>query len=189
MTATIDLFERTGTAGAPISENATNNNWKSEDRKDSLYKYYYYPIKRPEGDVWVNHSASRYMYARISGTFSQIKRVRWKITGLGMTSGLRLYLKQTHTYVEPTIDFDGSLIYGNTSPLYIYPNLSTSGPTSATTRIHTLASNTTYYTDFIKSQLWIDDTTDVFDDDGNLIEQYVGNSDVIKFELQMDEYE
>lgn len=177
MAILIELFERTGPSGAPVDEAATNNNWKSEDRRDSLYKYYYYPIKKPEGDVWVIHSVPRFLFGRISGTFSEIKRVRWKITGLSMGSGLRLYLKQTHTYIEPTNDFDGSLIYGNSNPLYIFPNLSTVNPTSASTRVTSLNANTTYYTDFIKSQLWVDEAASV------------GNTTPVTFELICDEYE
>lgn len=190
MAILIDLYERTGPAGLPIDEVSFNNNWKSEDRQDSLYKYYYYPIKRPEGDVWVNHSVPRFMFGKISGTFSEIKRVRWKIEGLGLNSGLRLYLKRTHTYIEPTNTFDGSLVYGNTDPLYIFPNLSTVGPTSATTRIESLTANTTYYTDFVMSQLWVDDTNVLLDGSTEVSgTNAVGNTTPITFQLICDEYE
>jgi len=176
MSLQISIFERTGSPF--VDEEVFNSNWKNQGLKDSLFKYYYYPIRRPEDDDWVKHSATKYLYAKIEGTYSQAKRVRWKITGLSMTDGVRLYMAQTHTYAVPTTDFAGNLIYGERDPLYIYPNLSTVGPTDADTRLSTLSSDTTYYTDFIMSQLWVDDTSG-----------YVGNSDIIDFKLEVDEYE
>ena len=179
MPITIDIFERTGD---PFTdEEVTNNNWKNDGLLDSLYKYYYYPIRRPEDPVWVKHSVTKYIYATITGTFELAKRVRWKITGLGLASGCRLYLGQTENYVEPTDAVNGALVYGNTDPLYIYPNISTVGPTSATSRDNALvnpAGTTTYYTDFLCTQLWVDDT-----------DVYVGNTDTITFQLELDEYE
>ena len=177
MSLAITIYERTGSPGS--NEEVFSSNWKNQGTyPDSTHKYYYYPIRRPDDPDWVKHSATKYIYARINGTYTQAKRVRWKITGLGMTDGVRLYLGQTSTYAVPTTDFDGTLVYGNTDPLYIYPNLSTSGPTTATTRLNTLATDTTYYTDFLITQMWVDDTS-----------AYVGNSDIISFTLEVDEYE
>lgn len=176
MAIQIEFFERTGPSAAPITEPIDNNNWKREDLRDSLYKYYYYPIKRPEGTI-NNLSYSRYLFAKISGLYPKIKRLRWKISNINTNKNVKFMFGQSNIYTTPTNSLHPLVTpTTNVSEIYLYPNYSTISPTQATEYLSNLEENGTYYTDFIISQLWVGDGP------------FLGNVDPLTFEIELEEY-
>lgn len=178
MSITIEIYERTGPAGSPTDQLVTNVNWKSQSLPDNLYKYFYYPIRLPEDGNLMSCSVPKYLYAKISGTYSAAKRVRWSITGT-KDVGTLIMLGQTSTYSTPTPSMSGLLTNAKDSGNYVFPKLSTTttpNPSAAFTP--TLAANTTYCTDFLVTQFIA-------------LNSYgtVGNSNEILVRLELDEYE
>ena len=178
MAITIELYERTGTAGSFIDEKVTNMNWKRRSLVDSLHKYYYYPVRIPFGDELTSHSVPKYIFAKITGSYSKAMRVRWKISGQA-DDGTRVLVGQTNTFATPTTLMRGDLttLPVNGTPMYYIPRLSTTSPTTGM-HLSTLQANTTYYTDFLVTQFFMDDSAST-----------VGNSNEYTVELILDEYE
>jgi len=178
MSVLIELFEATGPA--KTSELVYNMNWKNVSAVDSSYKYWTFPINRPIDDVddeLYVCSYVKYVYAKISGTYSKVKRVRWSVNG---TPGnfSRLYYNMTNSYTNPNVNLMSNGVLIN-SPVVIVPCLSTVSPESATTRITTLSPNTTYYTNYFTTQLYVQRKN----------YNNVGNTQPINFYLSLDDYE
>lgn len=180
MAITIELYERTGPAGSPVDTLVTNMNWKSHSLNDNLYKYYYYPIRLPETSP-TNQSVPKYLYAKISGTYASARRVRWKLSGQADV-GTRVLVGTSATYTTPqaNLSLTGilSTLPEDNKPIYVIPRLSLTSPTSSPTFTPELASNTTYYTDFLVTQFLIDSRATA-----------VGNSNEYTVILTLDEYE
>lgn len=178
MAITIEIYERTGPAGSPTDELVTNMNWKSQSVNDSLNKYFYFPIKLPNGTM-ANYSVPKYLFAKISGTFAGAKRVRWKITNPTHDQGARVMWNTADVYATPQPSIKGDLTaIANASEVLIVPKLSTSGPTSGLALTPSLAANTTYYTNFLVTQFMVDSMS-----------ASVGNSEETGVLLILDEYE
>lgn len=178
----IELYEATGSS--PDTGIVDNLNWKSISGVDATYPYYLHPITRPY--FWGNGDARndsalyacsevKYNYAIISGTYSAAKRVRWVISG-PTDLDTNLYYQITNTYTIPTnLLMTGTFINNSTT---LYPGLSTSGPSSAS-QIINLTPNTTYYTNYLVTQLYVKR--------GAWNE--VGNTTEITISLLVDDYE
>lgn len=178
MAITIQIFERTGPAGSPDDQLVTNMNWKSQSLNDALHKYYYFPIRLPQGDILASYSVPKYLYAKISGTYSKIKRIRWKIVGPAEDGILvRMGTSASYSTPQPKLHGDLTWIQDNTEQL-IVPRLSTTSPTGSPQLLNTLAANTTYFTDFLVTQLMITSP--------NIP---VGNTEEVGIMIVLDEYE
>lgn len=177
MAITIEIYERTGSAGSPVDQLVTNMNWKSQSLPDSLYKYFYYPIRLIDDGSMINCSVPKYIYAKISGTYAGARRLRWEITG-EKDLGTRILATSTPTYVTPTTAFRAEMtdIQDGT---YFFPRL-TAGSSPGASPIATplLAANTTYCTEFLCTQFIVDSSMTT-----------VGNSNEILVSLTLDEYE
>lgn len=177
MAITIQIYERTGPSGSPTDTLVTNMNWKSQSLNDDLYKYYYFPVRIPTSTL-ANYSVPKYLYARISGSYASAKRVRWKLVGPRDPGG-RILFGTSDSYATPTPTIAGNLTtLGNDIESIIVPKLSTVGPTSGLSSLSELATNTTYYTNFLVTQFMLDSTA-----------SSVGNSEEIGVLLILDEYE
>lgn len=175
MAIKIEIFERTGSASSPTDELVTNMNWKSQSVNDSINKYYYFPIKLPDGSL-ANYSVPKYLYAKISGTYTGAKRVRWKLSGTN-DQGNRVMWNISDLYATPVPQIMGGLSY-MPGDVLVVPKLSTSGPDGAPALTPNLAANTTYYTNFLVTQFMVDNSS-----------ASVGNSEEIGVYLILDEYE
>lgn len=175
MPINIEIYERTGPVGSPVDTLVTNMNWKSSSLADNLFKYYYYPVRQPMGGDMMSCSVPKYIYAKISGTYAGIKRVRWSISG-EVDDGARVTVGTRSTYSTPLPSFQGDL--SPYQPGVVIPKLSTAGPTNSPVLTPSLTPNQTYYTDFLVSQFILTDSA-----------YAVGNSNVFQVELILDEYE
>lgn len=192
MAITIQLYQDTGavvsghgTTRIPV----TNIGWKSNGT-DETNSYVFYPINRPE-DVATpfGYSFKQYHYIKISGAYPAGSRLRFNISG-GVNAtrpagyegsgSARLFYKLTNTYQVPDDTFDGSMIFlpsGTTQ--MIYPTVSTTGPEAATSYIKHLAQDTTYYTQYLVTQLFVDQG----------LETEFGNIGELHITALVDEYE
>lgn len=191
MALNVTVWEDSG----PITSNrgttriqVTNIGWKSTGT-DETNLYVYNPIIRPQDNIPLTYSYKKYNYMKIAGTYPVGCRPRIKIRGdyngdppqgYEGTDKVRLYYKLSTVYEEPNNTWDGSLIYippGATRILY--PMVSTSGPESASSYSQYLTANTTYYSQYLVTQLVVEQGAEV--DFGNIGE--------LNIEWYMDEYE
>lgn len=153
MSITVELFEATG----PLKtiEEADQMNWKAISAIDSVYPYWQFPIKRPyeNADELYNVSYVKYIYGKISGTYSKAKRVRWQLTDIPQL-GTKLYYKMTNSYVNPNQLLMGTGTYIN-SPVILFPCLSSVSADNASSYLMNLTPNTTYYTNYLVTQLYV----------------------------------
>ncbi len=123
------------------------------------------PLVRPEFDGEVVLSYKVYTFFKISGTYTKIKNLKLKIK-LGeaaQATKAMLFYKLTDTYAAPTNAFDGTMIPGYTgsafcngqSEIVLYPNWSTSGPNTATSRAISYGPNQTIYSQYLVTQLYV----------------------------------
>lgn len=188
MTITCELYQDSGAVVS--SHGATrisvdNIGWKSSGL-DETYSYVYYPIRRPTTSPF-SYSYTQYTYGKVSGTYVNGRAPRFVISGnvngsppLGYagTSGVRLYYKITSTYAAPTNTWDGSLIFiPGGSSLTLYPKINTTGPEAAGSYTHPLLANTTYYTQYLVTQLVVEAGSGY------------GNIGALQIALHVDEYE
>lgn len=190
MTLNVEFYQDTG---PKVSNHGTtrvsvnNIGWKSNGL-DETNSYVFYPINRSDtGDT--HWCYTQYTYVKISGTYPAASRPKFYISGaidgaapdghVG-TNKVRLFYKLTNEYNPPSGNIDGSLIYlppGVTQVLY--PMMSDVGPEMATSYIQHCSGNTTYYTQYLVTQLLVEPGTKF--DYGNVGELHV------KFTI--DEYE
>lgn len=175
MAIKIEVFERTGSASSPIDELVTNMNWKSQSVNDSINKYYYFPVRLPNGTL-ANYSVPKYIYAKISGTYAKAKRVRWKLSGSN-DEGNRIMWNTSDVYATPQPQMMDGLM-NVPGEMLIVPKLSTTSPTASPILRQELSTNTTYYTNFLVTQLMVDSFA-----------ASVGNTQELGVYLILDEYE
>lgn len=189
MTMLVELYEDSGTAvaGRGTTRIAVENiGWKNSGLDESN-SYIYHPITRSETDVvW---SYTKYNFMKISGTYAAGARPRIQISGnvagaapegYQSTTKVKLYYKLTNEYETPSNAMDGSLIYVPPGGITVYPKLSTVGPEDASsTYVHHLAGNTTYFSQYLVTQLLVEPGT-AFD---------YGNLGELVVKVFVDEYE
>jgi hypothetical protein len=177
MALAVEIWEKSGAGGT--SELATNVNFKNYSGVDSLYKYYQYPVRRPTGDTLYNVSYQQVIYGKFSGTYAYAKRPRWSLGSGILANKGRIYYALSNTYpgATPLLRSDLTLV---TQP-YLFPNISSTSPEAATSYIQTLSGNTTYYTQYLILQLYINQDTFV----GNMPDDDVG----FACKLEVDEFE
>lgn len=192
MSIIVRLYEESGPVvagrGANIIE-VDNIGWKSAGT-DETSEYVYDPISRPTGSAPFSYSYKKVNFIKIEGTYGIASRVRFKIygdllnktheEGYAFTDKVRLFYKLTDVYETPTNTFDGTLMYiAPGESKVVYPALSLTSPTSARAYPQYLESNTTYYTQYLVTQLFVEQGTPA--DFGNLGE--------LNIECYVDEYE
>lgn len=192
MAITVSLYEESGNLvggrGSTIIE-ANNIGWKASGSSEDN-EYVYAPISRPEGSAVFAHSYKKVNFLKIEGTYGIATRVRIKISGdilntapeagLAITNKVRLFYKLTSTYEEPTNQFSGDLMYiAPGESIVLYPALSLTAPNNADLYPQHLASDTTYYSQYLVTQLFVE--KGAITDFGNIGE--------LNIECYVDEYE
>lgn len=190
MTITVELFQDTGavTSGHGTTRLSVNNvGWK-DSPLDETNTYVFYPLVRPELTPF-GYSYKIHTYMKISGTYPLASRPRFRISGSVIGArppgyegegNSRLFCKLTNTYSAPSKSFDGSLIYVEPGQeLTLYPRMSTTGPEAATSYVKYLSANTTYYSEYLVTQLFVEQGMDI----------EIGNIGQLQLSVFVDEYE
>lgn len=182
MSINIQVFEETG---APVNGRGTvteidNFNWKNTS--DVSQPYFSYPLRRPLKAPDQTNSFKRFIFFKISGTYSYIKNVKI-IAEIGagkQATKTQLFYKFSSNYVEPTADFDGEMINADnlSKSIVWHPNLGDS-PILATSRPIIIGPNATVYSEYFVSQIRVNKGE--WND--------VGNTDEFKFKLSLQEFE
>jgi len=174
MAIDIEVFQEYGPVqgtgrGSTIQIN--NVGWRSLQTEETYGSYAQFPVRRPQtGQPALNQSYDYYTYFVISGEYLIATRpriiIKGNITGappegfVGTPTGARLFVRLTDTYSTPTNTHDGNLTYYNNNTLALFPRLSTIGPNQGLSHIRYLQPNTTYYTEFIHTKLYVDYMTE-----------------------------
>lgn len=185
MALTTELWEDTG----PLDSNnnpttrieVDNIGWK-DSPKDETVNPANYPIVRPYygfGSIY-NLSYKKYNYVKIYGTYNDVQNVRCFFKNRPKTDGtVRMYYMWTTEYQEPdNLLLNGSWFDPTNSPTW-YPLLSTSGPRGPADWVPQLTNDTTYYTKYLVTQLYIEPAS--MDNYGNLDTDF-------EFRVEYEEY-
>lgn len=192
MSIELSIWEDTG----PVSSGhgttrtqVTNIGWKASGLDDATDDYAYSPLIRPQNGVPFTYSYKKYNYLKIEGTYAAASRPRIKFTGnyngtppdgLEGQGDIRIYYKLTNTYEQPNNQYDGELIYLEPGQVQVvYPTVSTVGPEAATDHPQFLNTDTTYYTQYLVTQVLVPAG----------LETEFGNIGDINIEWYIDEYE
>lgn len=188
MTITVEIYEDTGavtSSHGTLRQSVSNIGWKN-NANDETNSYVFYPLQRPTSGV--TRSYKKYNYMKISGTFPRGSRPRIEVSGSTVgappvgyqaTDGNKLYYKLTNTYAVPDNAADGTLTEYLNTTVTLYPNVSTTGPEAATTTSQYLTGSTTYYTEYLVTQLHVEPGLDT---------EY-GNIGELAIKVFIDEYE
>lgn len=182
MSITIELYEDSGplVGGVPSNRQLIANvNWKNA--VGATPEYFNYPIRQTVGGL--NISYPKFIYAKISGTYTKVKRVRWQMKYKPSTDNtIVMVYGQTNTYTEPLKIWTGGSPWTNDGIDHAC-RLSTTGPQDAIAVPQPLVANTTYYTDYLVTQLIVrapGDPTAALP---------LGNTIPMEISITMDEYE
>lgn len=216
MSITIEAYEDSGMLTSnrgSIIQLVENIGHKSTSNDESFH-FSYYPILRPsphssnENDLY-GVSFHKYTHFKISGTYASATRVRIKMeviepegdeANLVYTkTGNRVVYKWTNHYQTPTENLLSGSTWDMESPKILVPCLSTSSPDTATDFVHILQPNTTYYTNFLVTQIHLNkgilenlgeipSLLELYKDDKTTLLDF-GNIPLIKVTVTLDEYE
>lgn len=192
MAITLEIFEDSGTqTGSPLKGTTRiqvdNIGWKASGL-DETFTFADYPIVRPELPQSASFSFHKYNFVKISGTYPLASRLQatlvgdtesGSLDGLILAGKVRLYYKWTNVYNTPTnAVLSGSLYDPNQLPIW-RPMFSSVGPESATSKLNTMVANTTYYSSYLVTQLYVEPS---------LWTEY-GNLGDLKMQFDLHEYE
>jgi hypothetical protein len=182
MSIIIDQYQDSGPllSGRGTTTTLINNvGWKVDGGAEGL-DYAEYPILRPSITPQTR-SFQYYTFFKLSGTYIKASRIRIAILGIPL-SGVKLFCGLADTYATPTSDHIGDLTYyqpptvAGSIGLVMYPKLSLTSPITGLSYPQYLTGNTTYYTQYLKTQLYVEAGS-------------YGNVDDIKIKCYVDEYE
>ena len=177
---TCQVFEETGpvvsSRGTTLTE-ITNFNWKRT--ADVTFPYYQYPLKRPEAVYDQTLSYKKYVFFKITGTFTYIKNILLEMSVVidDQAHKTDLFYKWSNTYAVPEMTYDGSMIMS--SGEIWRPALSATGPHVAGTWEKSRTGALTLYTPYLITQLRVNNST--WND--------AGNSKKFLFNFHFDEFE
>ena len=177
MSIQIKIYDVPNDVDLPVE--VSNANLKNSALAAPNAPYYLYPIRRPESNL-IQFSFTNKIFAEITGTYSTIKRLRWKIDVPDLNPvKSAFYYSLSYVYSDPTISFDGNGIYINDKTLNINPRTSDVAPTSATDFNYVWTNNKTVYTDYLQFQLAVQQAE----------ETDIGNIPPVEISLSDDLYE
>lgn len=196
MSPVLQFFQETGplTSGRGTAVTEVDNwNMKSSDSLTALYYPHdgstSAPLTRPTlaGDLTLSYKI--YTFFKISGTYTKIKNLKFKISvdSESQAAGAMLYHKLTNIYQTPNNAWDGQMVpvytgtaFANGSTeLVLWPNWSTTGPHVATSRALFYGPNQTLYSNYLVTQLYIKNSTAMTD---------VGNTAEFKLRMEFIEF-
>ena len=176
MAMTVELWEDSGpiTSGHGTTRIEVDNiGWKNSALSE-IYTFADYPITRPLPPNIYRTSFKKYNYFKIYGTYESAfdMEIRFNGTpvgsgnGSGTASKVKVFYKWSSTYAVPTTSLLNGTLYDPANPIIMKPLLSTTGPEGTALWTPTLATNTTYYTPYLITQLFVEPSE--WDDYGNL---------------------
>lgn len=177
--APLEIWEDSGpvlSGHGTTRQEVDNIGWK-DSGLDESFQFVDYPVGRPyTPNKLFSLSYKKYNYLKIQGTYSSIADVQVQFvgnptdnnsgSGTGKASGVRVYYKWQSVYEEPDNLFLGGSWFDPYDPPTWQPLLSTVGPEGAASYFTDLVDNTTYYTQYLVTQLYV--TNGAWDDLGNL---------------------
>lgn len=193
MAITMEIFEDSGETGSPVqpalSQSINNVGWK-DSALDETYVFVDYPIARPIPPASYSLSYWKYNYVKISGTYPAATRLQLKLSGdpegaahdalVDCNGGVRIYYKFSNTYSGNQNGLlSGTLYTPGSDPWFPLFTSSVNGPQDATTRINSMATDTTYYSNYFITQLYVEE--------GDWIDY--GNIGAIQMRFTLHEYE
>lgn len=166
MALTVEYWQDSGpvTSGRGTTRISVNNVGYKSSGLDESNPWVYYPVRRPQFSLF-NWSYTQYNYFKISGTYPAGKHFYIEVTHNVEAFKCKLYGKLTNVYQLPSNDWDSSLTYIPPGASIFVPRMSTSSPHLATTLPTTLSADTTYFSEYLVTQLYVEPDTDMF---GNL---------------------
>ena len=177
---TFEIFEETGpvVSGRGSVTQVTNVNWKRVG--DTSNAYYYYPLRRPTSGRDQTLSFKKYIFFKVSGSYSYIKNLKIFITPIdaAQASNYQLFYKFSNVYEEPTDSFDGKMIFSGNQSIVWTPNTSEVSPLQATSRA-ACVNNKTFYTGYLVTQMRVNQAAS----------SDVGNTAGFEFRLSLHEFE
>ena len=161
-------------------------------KNSALYLTEYYPTNetssapliRPLNAGEQTLSYKVYTFFKLSGSYDIIKNVRFRVsmeTAADTGVDAQLFFKMTNVYQTPDNAFDGDMILlansaGTVLSDPIYPNISTVGPNSATSRLISYANVSPLYTNYFVTQLRVNKGS------------FAGNTPEMKLKFECYEY-
>lgn len=180
MSLNIQVFEEYGPVVNGRGTIAEVDNFNLSRSNIFNYPYYFAPLRRPLINEDQTLSYQRYFFFRISGNTTTYKnlKIQLKIGEGKQATQTQLFYRLTNTYEAPNNLYDGRMIFTKNAEEqpYFYPNLSSSGPTTATSRPILVPANSDLYTQYFVFQMrtnsgdWSD----------------VGNTDEFKLKMTLD---
>lgn len=171
----IEIYEDTGSVTSShgsIRTIVTNYNWKSSG--DITIPYYLAPLHRPADNTELTCSYTKYLYFKISGTFTKAKNFKIILSAVpGLNT--QLFGALTNTYTVPDNSLNGNLQYIS-SPITLYPRIG--GDPSTASTVDAVVSTGTYYTEYLATQLRVNNSND-YD---------IGNTADLTIQLLLSEY-
>lgn len=193
MAITLEIYEDSGIAigATPKGTNrdqVDNCGWKSTGFQEA-FQFVDYPIIRPFDPLLARVSYKKYNFVKISGIYPAATRLRFSfigdVGGVGseddilFTNNVRLYYKWTSVYDTPDDLLLSGTLYDPSTATSFQPMFSSTGPEDATSKLNSMSANTTYYSSYLVTQLYVEPGG--WDDYGNIGDM------TLQFEL--DEYE
>jgi len=151
-----ELFERTSTATHTL---ISQINFKSTGV--AVDAYYLNTVNRPDNDGAVQFQASytKVIYAKVSGTYNRIERPRWRIEAPDLIGNdkVHLFVGMRDSYTQPVGTPDYTLTNLNEGKDF-FPN--TGVALSPTTYTKQWLNDTTFYTNYLVLQVYVQKGTD-----------------------------
>lgn len=174
MALTVELWEDSGTLSVgrgTIIQEVDNLGFKNSSL-DETTTFADFPIRRPINTELFTTSYKKYYHFKFYGTYTNLRNVSVLFegdpegsAGTELAGKVRILYKWSNVYATPDTTLLDGITYDPTNPPIWTPKLSTTGPNAATSYIDPVA-NTTYYTQFLITQLYIDKSSG--SDFGNL---------------------
>lgn len=196
MAPVLQFFQDTGVLTSGRGAVTTEvDNWNMKDSNGLTVLYYPHdaaisaPLIRPTAAGDLKLSYKIYTFFKISGTYTKIKNLKFKLSIDDATQAGKysLFYKLTNVYQTPDNAWDGQMLPAYTDPewsngssdLTLWPSWSTSGPDTATSRALFYGPDQTLYSQYLVTQLYIRDSVDRAD---------IGNTAEFKLRMEFIEF-
>lgn len=176
MAINVEIWED---AGAIISSRGTIRNEVANigyknSALDETFQFYDYINNRPHSGDLYGLSFIKYNYFKLYGSYTEVNTLRIKFNGplvgagngSGVASKIRIFYKWSTNYAVPNNNLlSGTYWDVNNIPTWS-PLLSTTGPEGTMNEVFDLSPNTTYYTPYLITQLYMEPSD--WEDYGNI---------------------
>lgn len=171
MTTTVELYDSVNGTATLV------NNVNFRNSSNPAHEYYLYPVRRPVSDhVDLSYSYTKVVFFKFSST-GPIKNyyINIDLAESGVSDTQLFYRFDNNDSVSAGADHN--MTYIKDRKIKLFPFVSSTSPSLATTRIPVLTANINYYTGYLKLQ-----TRAMFK------ENNTGNGDSIKLQFLFDTF-